>query len=67
MHDDERHLYDSDFTSPLPETPLAVFELTELRRTQMTPDAFERWRELMVRHHSNPDRETSEGVPPFEL
>jgi hypothetical protein len=56
--------YDDDFDRELPSTAIEVFELAELRKRQMSSEAFERWRTLMMRRH---EPETSEGWEPFEL
>ena len=65
MKVDDATAFESDFVTELPATPLKVFEQTELRRAQLTPRAFEEWRELMLKHHLGVT--TSEGWEPFEL
>jgi hypothetical protein len=68
MNFEEPGPYDDDFDRLLPSTAMEVFELMDLRKQQMSPEAFERWRTLMIQRHDRRDeRETSEGWEPFTL
>lgn len=64
MVHDVLDLVTADSASISSMSALVVFELTERRRSQLAAAHFDEWRELM---HERVSRETSEGIPPFEL
>ena len=65
MKVDDAKVFAADFVTELASTPLEVWEFVELRRTQMSAEAFEQWRSLMIQRHVSAT--TSESCPTFEL